>query len=195
MTKQEIKAHKEVIKWFIDNPDKGVWGTENVTPRVWELIDEPQFYIDNIYIQNDKYLEFRGALAEGKIVELDNTYLYDTAKEEGWIAVDKILDYIPLAHYRIKPEEPKFKVGDWAVHPCMPHPWQVTKNSLDNLNDTLLKLWKPKKGEFCVFWDTNEQEYFVTQFREKQDEGYFTISGYWFKHVAPLEFIQTLKDK
>ena len=25
MNKEQIKKHKEVIQWFINNPDKGVW--------------------------------------------------------------------------------------------------------------------------------------------------------------------------
>ena len=42
----------------------------------------------------------------------------------------------------------KFKVGDWVVHPEAEHPWRITQNSLDHLDNTELKLWKPSKGEW-----------------------------------------------
>lgn len=42
----------------------------------------------------------------------------------------------------------KFKVGDWVVHPEAEHPWRITQNSLNKLDNTDLKLWKPNKGEW-----------------------------------------------
>ena len=42
----------------------------------------------------------------------------------------------------------KFKVGDWVVHPEAEHPWRITQNSLDKLDNTELKLWKPSRGEW-----------------------------------------------
>ena len=59
---------------------------------------------------------------------------------------------------RIKPEEPKFKVGDWVIHNGEYK--QVTKaidgyiDSLDNkvaviMKEESLELWEPKVGEWC----------------------------------------------
>ena len=42
----------------------------------------------------------------------------------------------------------KFKVGDWVVHPEAEHPCRITQNSLDKLDNTELKLWKPSRGEW-----------------------------------------------
>ena len=42
----------------------------------------------------------------------------------------------------------KFKVDDWVVHPESEHPWRITQNSLDHLDNTELKLWKPSRGEW-----------------------------------------------
>ena len=42
----------------------------------------------------------------------------------------------------------KFKVGDWVVHQEAEHPWKITQNSLDKLDNTELKLWKPNIGEW-----------------------------------------------
>ena len=42
----------------------------------------------------------------------------------------------------------KFKIGYWVVHPEAEHPWRITQNSLDHLDNTELKLWKPSKGEW-----------------------------------------------
>ncbi len=207
MTRQQIEEHREVIKWWLDNPDNGVWRKLN---NDWVLAYSPQFYETSIYVQNDKYAEFRKALADSKMVELDNTYLYDTSKEKGWITIDKIFDHIPLTHYRIKPEEPEFKVGDWVYansHLCK---LEATKSGnlyapIPNRHDCIqgvklsklqeLNLWKPKEGEWCVFWNRDIQEYLVTPFQGKLGERYITRLDDSFRHIAPLEFIQTLKDK
>jgi len=99
MTKEQIKKHGKVIKWFCDNPEKGVW--VKISNR-WEQTIEPAFNPKLIYIQNDEYVELRKALAEGKTVQLDNQFGYDSSKLKSWIKVDEIYNHIPIAHYRVK---------------------------------------------------------------------------------------------
>jgi len=63
-----------------------------------------------------------------------------------------------------------------------------------------LKLWEPKEGEWCVFWDYEEElnsgSLVINLFKEDLSTGYVSenISGV-FKYVAPLEIIRTLKRK
>lgn len=64
------------------------------------------------YIINDEYVEFRKALAEGKTIEYLNA-------NGDWVIKGSMIFQYPSTAYRIKPEEPKFKVGDYVV---------VTKN-------------------------------------------------------------------
>jgi hypothetical protein len=69
------------------------------------------------YIINDKYVEFRKALAEGKTVQFFNTEdrLYNSSKElNTWHNTDTIHTHGKPSDYRIKPEEPKFGIGDWV---------------------------------------------------------------------------------
>ena len=109
MNKKQIIEHKEVIKWFCDNPNKGVWKTKNIIVNEWELTYNPQFCKDVIYIQNDEYAEFRKALKDGKIVQHNFKDFLDNSEEENWHNIDnKHVFKISKSHYRVKPEEPKF---------------------------------------------------------------------------------------
>ena len=68
---------------------------------------------------------------------------------------------------RIKPEEPKFKVGDWAVNKtskqCIIKKVTSVYNDSVTVGDSTvginvmliddLELWEPKEGDICWFWD------------------------------------------
>ena len=98
MTKEQIEAHKEVIKWFIDNSDKGVWFKGFMNE--WELQTNPHFVEDYLYIQNDEYAEFRKALSDSKTVQ--QIYgAYCEWKDLDWS--DKFTH--PIENYRIKPDK------------------------------------------------------------------------------------------
>ena len=47
------------------------------------------------------------------------------------------------------------------------------------------KLWKPKKDEWCVFYDNKDSLMVVRKYFGTNEP---------YRYVAPLEFIQTLKD-
>ena len=51
----------------------------------------------------------------------------------------------------------KFKVGDWVVHPEAEHPWRITQNSLDKLDNTKLKLWEPQPNEWCWVYNVTRE--------------------------------------
>ena len=55
-------------------------------------------------------------------------------------------------NYRIKPEESKFKVGDWITDGI--EVWQHKENCRVK-NQTSWSLWKPKPGEWCWFSNKN----------------------------------------
>lgn len=69
---------------------------------------------------------------------------------------------LPLKHYRVKPEGPQFKVGDWI---CQDTTYVMKVNRITDYayhsNDGKAiklenaKLWKPKPGEWCWYskWD------------------------------------------
>ena len=101
------------------------------------------------YIINDKFVEIRKALAEGKTVQY-NFGNYGINRKDfpnEWKDLDQsigiLADRACPENYRIKPEEPKFKVGDWVVNKTSLEAAKafdkyVLDNSLErNTNDSL----------------------------------------------------------
>jgi len=110
-----------------------------------------------------------------------------------------------------------FKVGDWVrvtcefsttiqkiyniTHAAINFEEFSTKNintrSFAPLNDRGFKieLWQPTEGEWCVFWDRETTDrYSIRKYRNKVPQGYFDVTSKVWTNIAPLEFIQTLKD-
>jgi len=135
-----------VIKWYpsITNP----------------FIEESKSIV---IVINDKYVEFRKALAENKTIQYENSNL-----NEVWNFIDlteedlkqRDISTYCINRLRIKPDEPKFKVGDWVRS----KEYGVIKLNKDNVNsynkytDTrdpksavYTELWKPKPKEYI--WD------------------------------------------
>jgi len=191
MTKEQIKQHKESMLWFIEHPDKGVWFTQDNID--WYLTKDPLFsaYKGLIYVPNDKYSELRKARAEGKTIQILSKSIWEDLDNPYWIEA--------LESYRIKPDEPKFKVGDWVRNTTHSN-WIrcLEDDDLPDFNfETMgerFELWKPNVDEWCVFWDGNHYGYIVQQFKQEVNDFYHTNSNGVFKHTAPLEFIQTLRD-
>jgi len=105
MTKEQVLKHKEVIKWFCDNTYGSVVRKDYNT-GIWNICSQPEFSIQDTYIENDMYVEFRKALVNGKIVQLNNRHKrYDTKLPNGWVNIDKIYNNIDIKEYRIKPME------------------------------------------------------------------------------------------
>jgi len=207
MTIEQVEKHKEVIKWFVDNPTKGVW--KKKTPySEWHIDNTPNWCKDYFYVQNDKYAEFRKALVDGKELQ----YTEDDGKT--WSTHYRKLDtWFNTKNIRIKPEEPEFKVGDWvqrkgysiiiqinAIDATYVHSSTSEHYRIDNV-----ELWKPKYTELCVFWDNNCNEYYIGRygalcfketFGDEFDNHYRYLQqkGDW-DNIAPLEFVQTLKAK
>ena len=191
MNKEQVQKHKDVIKWFCDNPNKGVWFKQD--ENEWVLTKNPTFstYENLSYVENDEYAEFRKALVDGKEIETLNTYaLWDKMLGSNFHGgSDK---------YRMKPKETKFKVSDWVFdlnnHNKL---LQVTKQNITNISTAYHKLWEPKKGKLCVFWDNNINDYFIGRYGDycSVAENGIIYTEFEFEHIAPLEFIQTLKEQ
>lgn len=124
--------------------------------------------LDTVYVLNDSYSDYRKALAEGKIVEFKHPQVgYD----EWEIVTPKHLfqSVVPGREYRIKPEEPKFKVGDWLIEIHSNSYAKVLEvftqeirvklydcNSIITTESTDFKLWKPQLGELVILKNKND---------------------------------------
>ena len=100
MTKEQVERHGAVIKWFCDNPDKGVF---ELTSIGWEITYSPEFYPADKYVQNDEFAEFRKALIDCKTIQL-LMYNQDFKNGENWIDTAYIDTQKEPHRYRIKPE-------------------------------------------------------------------------------------------
>ena len=104
MTKEQLQLHGSVIKWYIDNLNKGIWKKEHKTKN-WYLLRNPQFNIKDTYVQNDEFAKYRMALEDGKTIQF-------RIISAGTAWADCKPDWtLPPIDYRIKPE---FKEGDWV---------------------------------------------------------------------------------
>jgi len=192
MNKEQIEKHGPVIKWFCDNAEKGIWVYSTALGK-WNLRNNPNWTLAYPHIQNDEYAEYRKAQADGKVIQ------YQENRCNNWINLEHNHTWYfkqPIEQYRIKPDEP-FKVGDWVTYQSYPK----SNGSITSIKDNKavvkslkhgscteiysdIKLWKPQEGEWCVFWE-NSNTYHVERYQN------YTLN---IVNIAPLEFIQTLKD-
>ena len=163
MNKELIKKYKaEFDHWL--NGGK-VLSKYTLLPEWNDCQDEDIWRIPSknitkvLVVIDDEYVEFRKAMAEGKIVEyLDFRKEWRNLKENC-----RRLEGVSLKNLRIKPERHKFKTGDWVIHNGKYK--RVTKaidgyiDSLDNevaviMKEESLELWEPKEEEY--FWYKND---------------------------------------
>lgn len=105
--------------------------------------------VNFMLVIDDEYIKFRKALAEGKTIQCnakegENDITY-TAYGHTWWEDTTEFKYA-TTFYRVKPEELKFKVGDWITDGI--EVWQHKENCRVK-NQTSWSLWKPKPGEWC----------------------------------------------
>jgi len=206
MTKEQAEKHGEVIKWWIDNTEKGVWRKIDMPNADWYYDIAPEFNPHTKYIQNDKYAEFRMAQADGKVIQYTNGFEWKDLPNhyKSWT------DY-KVTGYRIKPNEPEFKVNDWVQDQhdvwCqildIKDEWIFYTNSekfkgsmsFEFIIEKNIKLWKPTEDEWCVFWNDNMEDYVLSQYRHNAIGGYASTGRHIkpFDNIAPRAFIDTLK--
>jgi len=266
MTKAQVEKHKEVMLWFINNPEKGVWRRSTCTGG-WLINYKPLFSTNFIYVQNDEYAKFRKALADNLKVEYRHT------PDKPWRSAEGIkFEEVDVACFQIKPDEPKFKVGDWVtikgrnqdnpkqitdiwlnpgtkkymfsrddkynayyISECIPFKpkfkvgdlvvmthigcykeslhrivelfedkdWayikdytQITQTQPGSCELKNLRKWEPQRGKLCVFWeDSCNTNYTIRNFKETIGNYNYDAYNIAWDNVAPLEFIEILKDK
>ena len=153
------------------------WGTYEWTDLVWA--DWDSSINEHIIIINDEYLPYRKALAEGKTVE--RNYFSGIDNPNSWEPMREDFTGAPR-FYRIKPEEPKFKVGDWVRQGTRVFQYSYTDLQYDKANPTHCQndeKWEPREGETCIFWDTRGSHTIIDTFRHKTNNKYHTENSFW----------------
>jgi len=206
MTVEQATKHKEIIKWWLDNPEKGVW-FQNYKSDKWHLSYKPAFIELDTYVQNDKHAKARKWKADGKQLQRRTLWNDNCNFNKSWNDYDKS-NTISTNHngteveYRIKPNEPKLKAGDWVIDNGNTNTeiCQIRQIMLDcsvDDFDTRFKLWKPTKDEWCVFWNDNTS-YIIDEFKDMTADNINYVrkgNPIAYTNIAPLEFALTLKDK
>ena len=158
MNKELIKKYKAEFDHWLNGGKLLLKQINLVIPAEWEEFEEDwDWPIDELaVIINDEFVEFRKALAEGKIVQYNfgnygiNRKDFPNTWKDLDLSIGILADRACPDNYRIKQEEPKFKVGDWITDGI--EVWQHKENCRVK-NQTSWSLWKPKPGEWCWFWD------------------------------------------
>jgi hypothetical protein len=199
MNKKLINKYwKEFCHWKDDGSllcqteHLGTW--HEVTDEKWD------FVCDITFIINDEYVEFRKALVEGKTVQ------YKGLSTQNWCTIQHELGHdfgnLHISNYRIKPEEPKFKVGDLVnvdngfigiltnIDKSSIKPYIVVVGDSTLHYRSIISLWKPQEGEWCWFWDEHYTTAILGKFTEKTNKGYFEHNSNSFEYCEP--FIGTL---
>ena len=186
MDKELIKKYKQEFEHWLTGgellfmpEDRQTWFNTLRTEIDWS--------IKGTYVINDTYVQLRIALTEGKTIQIYGCIEQNVSNASldiyGWkdfksFKPHSIFSY-DVENYRIKPEEPKFKVGDWVVNKTskqrivkkvasIPYGDSVTVGDTEvGINVMLindLELWQPKAGEWCWFWSETLKTPMLLQF-------------------------------
>ena len=186
-----IKKYKAEFEHFLN---EGKLLTRTKSDFIWnDEINENlmwNFEIQDIdIIINDEFSELRKALCDGKTVQAYYRF------NDTWNDIIKPEFKDIVSNYRIKPEEPKFKVGDFIrqtkelginvsrIYRIKAHIsdilYSVEKNiyNVDTINakEEYFELWKPSHKELCYFThDTNTKtSAILREFREISKDGFY----------------------
>lgn len=191
-------------KWLTDEECIEYEGHDNFSHIIRNSL-EPE---DVLIIIDDEYIEFRKALAEGNTIqyyeciyqhEMDvNLNRYDWL---DWKSATPSSSFTKTLKYRIKPEEPKFKVGNWVVNKESKQ--RIIKKVTSVYSDTVtvgdstvginvmlikdLELWEPKEGDICWFWNkSNIYPRLATFINESLGSYYADTSNDGFDFCEPF---------
>ena len=194
MNKQLINKYKPEFDHWLNEGSVLINSDLGWCPIATEFAWSCNISVDTVFVINDEYSEFRKALAEGKIIQINNS------KPETWIDIDtdKLANYNP-SFLRIKPDEPKFKVGDFVRY--IHHSPNTLALQINNINcgryyfvnssmscvEHELEPWKPIKDEWCWFYDSKTNKYsHLSQFNSINN-GYFkSMSINYYNFCEPF---------
>lgn len=97
------------------------------------------------------------------------------------------------------PNKSTSKVGDWVVYDTEVSQIRDIDGDFiitDKSSSRMYEPWQQAKGEWCVFWDNDFTHYEVGQYLHTTNGSHYFDDGAINRdNIAPLEFIQTLKNK
>lgn len=113
MNKELIKKYKAEFTYWLNGGSVLLGIRDSITsiikwyPSVTDPFEEESTSGELLIIINDDYCTYRKALVEGKTVQAYYKF------NDTWNDIIKPEFKDNVSNYRIKPEEPKFKIGDF----------------------------------------------------------------------------------
>lgn len=207
MNKELINKYKPEFEHWLNNGAvlMGKRDLFNNTIKWYPSITNPFIEISEsiIIIIKDEYFTYRKALAEGKTIEYlgQSSNLWQELKDTNF--------NLHQTCYRIQPDKPNFKVGDFVryVHSTLAKALEINNingnryyftNSEMSCLEHELEPWTPVKNEWCWFYDSKSSKYaIVSQFKETWNAEFISITDAYWKFCEP--FLNSrpsyLKDK
>lgn len=187
MNKELIKKYKkefdhwlnggEVLFFYWEDWYSSTYNPKSVFNHI--SLDDVKYYVIN-----DEFVELRKALAEGKSIQMLCRYDKMEPIWDDMTEVIKSMGFVDVKeNYRIKPEEPKFKVGDWVVDIHSTTKAQVLEvfgnqirvkfcypDAIITTDSSDFIPWVPKKGDWCWFLNKGRIPV-ISQFHSLEIEG------------------------
>ena len=166
MNKELIKKYKAEFDHWLNGGEVlfYTWKWYNSKDNPSSTFNHSDPSVIKYYVINDAFVEFRKALAEGKTLQY-NFGNFGTNKKDfpySWkdldLSIGILADRACPENYRIKPEEPKFKVGDCVRDLRDNRVFQINSVNFNlklSIKNTVYVHWQPKKGEWCWFSNKN----------------------------------------
>lgn len=205
MDKELIKKYKQEFEHWLTGGEL-LFMPEDKQTWFDTLRSEIDWSIKGTYVINDTYVQLRIALTKGKTIQVYGCIEQNISNPSldiyGWkdfksFKPHSLFSY-DVENYRIKPEEPKFKVGDW-VRSEEYGVIQLTPKNVDSYNkytDTHIKgsgvyaeLWQPKAGDWCWFWDSDNFPPKLRQFKRlliSNKHQYESFQTFTYIHCEPF---------
>ena len=217
MNKQLINKYKHEFDHWLNEGSVLINSDLGWCPIATEFTWSCNISVNALFVINDEYSEFRKALAEGKVIE------YLGQSSNLWHEVPEPDFNLHPTCYRIKPDEPKFKVGDFVR--VVPKSNRAITNSgtteftgiirvIDKYNlysirgidgtdwfeSDDIQPWTPVKGEWCWFYNNpNKDKYCnLSQFGgESNGRCFISITDIHWQFCEPFlnSLPSYLKDK
>ena len=141
---------------WISDPNDG-----DTSYTLWYKVGEEGWDINKVFsytldydnlqiIMDDSYSIYRKALAEGKIIQFH--YTNSTIGLDEWQDINNLAFLHSTDLYRIKPEEPKFKIGDWVRNNSSNVTFKYTTGMLKP-DPFCCEHWQPQPDDYAWFYD------------------------------------------
>ena len=161
MNKQLINKYKHEFNHWLNGGSILIKSDLGWCPIATEFAWSCNTSVDALLVINDEYAEFRKALAEGKTIQLNEAEKFADSNR-GWVdlsckSLGKSTHLFPINYYRIKPDEPKFKIPAYfkelSSGIVVKFTEEISSNCFGTIVESSLQIPQKNKGFEWRCWD------------------------------------------